>query len=303
VIIQRRRAFTLFQLLVLLAVLALLFALFLPAVAKIREAAARTQSQNNLKQLALASHNYYDANGSFPPGVDAKLHFSATAYLLPYIEQQNVYNQIDFKKAVDDKNNLGVAAIKIKTLINPNDPVEHVDKDFGGTNYLFSAGSEYALKENDGVFFENSKIKFPDISDGTSNTIMIGETLKGDGMEKATDVQRQYVLLKKEDLKDLTDDHGAKEWKDGKNIAGDRCKNWMDGRFLQGTFTATRTVNDEKPDVSCGGVGGLSGLRGISKGVNVAMCDGSVRFVNMDVKLSVWKAIATRAGGEVVPNF
>jgi type II secretory pathway pseudopilin PulG len=225
---QRRRAFTLFQLLVLLAVLALLFALFLPAVAKIRLAAARSQSQNNLKQLALACHNYYDANGSFPPGVDAKLHFSATAYLLPYIEQDNVYKQIDFKKPVDDKTNLAVAATRIKTLINPADPVEQVDKNFGGTNYLFSAGSDYALKENDGVFFENSKIKIPDIADGTSNTIMIGETLKGDSGTKATDVQRQHILLKKEDLKELTDDSGAKEWKDGKNIAGDRCKNWMD---------------------------------------------------------------------------
>src|SRR5258708_107528 len=96
----QRPALTLFQLLLLLAVLALAFALFLPAVQKIREAAARSQSANNLKQLALAGHNYYDANGSFPPGVDAKLHFSATAYLLPYIEQAAVYQGIDFKKPV-----------------------------------------------------------------------------------------------------------------------------------------------------------------------------------------------------------
>src|SRR5258708_3349223 len=172
---QRRSAFTLFQLLVVLALLALLFALFLPAVAKIRVAAARSQSQNNLKQLALACHNYYDTVNSFPPGVDAK-HFSAATYLLPYIEQDNVFKQIDMKKAITDKENLAVAAIKIKTFLNPSDDVQQVDKDFGGTNYLFSAGSQYDLKDNDGVFFEKSKIKFPDISDGTSNTVMIGET-------------------------------------------------------------------------------------------------------------------------------
>jgi prepilin-type processing-associated H-X9-DG protein len=77
----------------------------------------------------------------------------------------------------------------------------------------------------------------------------------------------------------------------------------MDGRFLQGTFTGTRRLNDQKPDVDCGGAGGLSGLRGLGRGVNVAMCDGSVHFVNMEVELSVWKALATRNGGEVIPNF
>jgi prepilin-type processing-associated H-X9-DG protein len=300
---KRRFAFTLFQLLVVLAVLALLFALFLPAIAKIRLAAARTQSQNNMKQLGLACHNYYDANNVFPPGVDAK-HFSTVTYLLPYIEQDNVSKQIDMKKPLTDKENLAVAATRIKVFLNPSDEVEQVDKDFGGTNYLFSAGSQYDLKDNDGVFFEKSKIKFPDITDGTSNTMMIGETLKGSGeVPKTAQVARQHVLLKKEDLKNLSDDSGVKDLADNKNIAADRCKNWMDGRFLQGTFTATRVIDDEKPDVDCAGAGGLSGLRGINKGANVAMCDGSVRFVNVGISLDVWKAIATRAGGEVVPNF
>ncbi len=299
---QRRQAFTLFQLLVILAVLALLFALFLPAVAKIRDSAARSQSANNLKQLGLACHNYYDVHGSFPAGVDGK-GFSATAYLLPYIEQAAVFQAIDFKKGLDDKDNLKTAATVIKTLLNPQDPVTQVDKDFGGTNYLFSAGSKYELKDNDGVFFKDSKVKFPDITDGTSNTMMIGETLKGDNTTKATDVHRQHVALKKDALKDLTDDSGAKEWKDDKSISGDRCKNWMDGHFLRGTFTGTRTLNDEKPDVDCGGMGGLSGLRGVNKGVNIAMCDGSVRFLQMTLSIDVWKALATRAGGEVIPNF
>src|SRR5207253_9056028 len=96
-----RPAFTLFQLLLVLAFLALLFALFLPAVAKVREAASRAQSQNNLKQIGLAAHSYYDANGHFPSGNDDN-NFSAVAYLLPYVEQQNIYQMIDFKKPMDD---------------------------------------------------------------------------------------------------------------------------------------------------------------------------------------------------------
>jgi prepilin-type processing-associated H-X9-DG protein len=74
----------------------------------------------------------------------------------------------------------------------------------------------------------------------------------------------------------------------------------MDGRFLQGTFTATRKVNDEKPDVDCGGAGGLSALRGLGDGINMALCDGSVRFLNAKISLTTWKAAATRGGGEVL---
>src|SRR5262245_11772201 len=94
---SQHSGFTLFQLLILLALFLILFALLLPAVAKVRSAAARAQSQNNLKQIAIAFHNYHDANGKFPAGVDAN-GFSASAYLLPYIEQQNVFQQVDFKK-------------------------------------------------------------------------------------------------------------------------------------------------------------------------------------------------------------
>ncbi len=113
-----RSGFTLFELLILLALFVVLFALMLPAVAKVRMAAARTQSQNNLKQIGLAIHNYYDTNGKMPSGVDAK-GFSASAYLLPYIEQQNVYNLIDFKKPFDDKANAPARADRTQGLPQP----------------------------------------------------------------------------------------------------------------------------------------------------------------------------------------
>jgi competence protein ComGC len=180
----KRTAFTLFQLLVILAVLALLFALFLPAIAKMQARAAQMESQNNLKQLALASQNYEATNGTLPSGVDAK-GFSAATQLLPYVEQAQLWQQIDFKKSVDDADNRKVAATVVKLFLQKSDPLDHVDKDFGATNYLFNAGSKYDLKDNDGVFYKNSKTKLTDIVDGTSNTLMIGETLKGDGTTKA----------------------------------------------------------------------------------------------------------------------
>jgi prepilin-type N-terminal cleavage/methylation domain-containing protein/prepilin-type processing-associated H-X9-DG protein len=298
---KKRTGFTLFELLTVLALLGLLFALLLPAVQKVRQAASRTQSANNLKHYGLACHNYHDTYQSFPPGVDSN-GFSALAHLLPFIEQNNLFQQIDFNKPITDKANAAAAEVTIKICLNPQDPVQNVKKDRGATNYLFSAGTKPSLEENDGIFFQNSKIKVANITDGLSNTFMIGETLKGDGGTKAVDVNRQYVLLKDKDaLKNLKDNAGAEDWKDSKNIVGDRGASWMDGRFLQGTFTGTRSINDERPDVSCDYAGGLSCLRTLSDGVNVAFCDGSVRYVRNNVKFEVLKLLISRDDGQVIP--
>src|SRR4029077_1560939 len=137
---------------------------------------------------------------------------------------------------------------------------------------LFNAGSKPDLDKNNGIFFLSSKVIISDITDGTSNTLMSGDTLRGDGGKQAVDVRRQYVLLGKDALAGLMDDSGVDDFKNNKNIAGNRCASWMDGRFLQGTFTGTRLVNDDKPDVDCGGMGGLSALRSMPGAfVNVSM--------------------------------
>ncbi len=287
---QVRSAFTLFQLLIIIAILAILIGLLLPAVQKVREAANRTQSQNNLKQLGLAMHNYNDTYNLLPPGVDDK-HFSAATKLLPFIEQQNLYQQIDFKKSIDDKANAPWRGVNIKTFLSPQDPIVQVKPEWGATNYLF----------NDLAYFLNSKSKIPGtFTDGTSNTIAIGETLKGDGKTKAVDVRRQYVRLKKEDLKNTGPDTGVQYFKDNKNIAGDRCASWMDGRFLQGTFNGKLRINDERPDVSCGGVSGVSALRSYNRYVQVGMFDGSVRTVDQGVSHKTWKAAMTPSAGDIL---
>ena len=300
-----RSGFTLFQLLAVIAVIAILIGLLLPAVQKVREAAARISSSNNLKQIALAAHSYHDANNAFPPGCDAQ-NFSAAVHLLPYIEQDNLYKSIDLTKSVDDKANADARKVVIKTFLSPMDSVTKVKDEYGPTNYLFNAGSKTDLADNDGIFYRDSKITLADITDGTSNTLLAGETLKGDGGMKATDVRRQYVLLKKAALKDIKSNAGVEDFKDDKNIAGDRCASWMDGRFLQGTFTGTRVLNDPKPDVSCGGDGGLSGLRSLNQGVLVGMADGSVRFISEKangVEPNVWKLLTSRNDGNPIPDF
>jgi type II secretory pathway pseudopilin PulG len=284
-----RRGFTLFQLLVVLAILMILFALLLPALAKARLAQVRAQATNNVKQLCLAMHNYHDSYGALPPGVDDN-HFSVASKFLPFVEQDNLFKQIDFKKSIDDKANAEARKVRVKVFLSTADPVETVKPEWGATNYLF----------NDRLFFLNSKTNFLNITDGTSFTIALGETLKGDGMNKATDVKRQYVLLKKEDLKSVGPDSGVKYFKESKNVAGDRCASWMDGRFLQGTFNGKLRPNDERPDVSCGGVSGVSALRSLDDKVIVGMADGSARMVKDKISPQTWQAAITPAGGEVL---
>jgi type II secretory pathway pseudopilin PulG len=284
---RNRPAFTLFQLLVVLAILLLLFALLLPALVKARADAARAKATNNLKQLVLGLHNYNDTYGFLPAGVDDQ-HFSAASKLLPFIEQQQVYNRIDFKKSIDDKVNAEMRKVKIKTFLSTADPIQSVKPEWGATNYLF----------NDKAFFLNSKERIPaSFPDGLSNTIAIGETLKGDGQTKPVDVKRQYVLLKKDDLKATGPNTGVKYFKDDKNIAGDRCASWMDGRFLQGTFNSRLQPNDERPDVSCGGVSGVSALRSFDKFVLVGLGDGSARSVKNTISKMTWQHAIDPADG------
>ncbi len=306
---HQRPGFTLFELLVVVAIFAILLGLFLPAVFKVRQAAERMQSINNMKQIGLACFNYESTYTSFPPGVDDN-HFGASARLLPFIEQNQVFSQIDFKKPIDDAANLPMRKLVIKIFTDQEDPIPPLGPglEFGPTNYLFNAGSKPDIeadpKKTDGVFYTNSKTKLTEITDGTSNTLLLGQTLRGDGGKQATDVRRQYVVLDKSALKGLKDEAGVQEFKDNKNIAGNRGSSWMDGRFLQGLFTGTRVANDEKPDVDCGGIGGLSALRSMpGTSVNVGMCDGSVRTITKELKLDVWNRLTSRNDGQPIPEF
>jgi prepilin-type processing-associated H-X9-DG protein len=201
---------------------------------------------------------------------------------------------------VDAQQNKITATTKILVFISPLDPLSGKGGQSGPLNYLFSAGTKHSLENNNGIFFKNSKIQLAAVPDGTSNTFMIGETLIGDGSDKAKTVKRQHVVLDAMALKDLNDNSGVKLFEANENIAGDRGHHWIQGKFLQGTFTGTLPINDAKPDVSCGGAGGLSALRTLGKGVNISMGDGSVRFVSLKVSMQVWQAACTRDGGEAV---
>lgn len=371
----RRPGFTAVDLLIVLALIGVLAGLLLTVLVKARVASGRTQSMNNLKQIALATHIYHDTNLVLPAGND-KNNYSAFARLLPYLEQANL--QIDFSKPVDDPANDNVRAVRIALFLSPLDPQKTVVANRGATNYLFCAGSKPGLKDNNGAFCQDSEVTLTQITNanGCATTLMAAETLKGDGGDKAVDVHRQHVLLKLEAPKkapppkvdearvkqwiadlgsdqfevrkkateeleklgeaiepalkkaqenkstlevskrldqllqkiarerlerqqgpiNLKDEAGVADWKDGTHIAGDRGSSWLDGRFLQTTFTATRPFNDSRPDVSAMGRGGLSAMRNLGSPVILtAFCDGHVQAIPVTFDLKTWKLTANWA--------
>jgi prepilin-type N-terminal cleavage/methylation domain-containing protein/prepilin-type processing-associated H-X9-DG protein len=192
-----RRAFTLIELLVTIAVIAVLMGLLLPAIQKVRESANRLKCQNNLKQIGLAMQNYHDTTGALPPGYRSAMPFTdgATdtapgwgwaAYLLPYIEQGNLGRELRFDQPVQ---NSPAIQTMVKLYVCPSDSTPAsafpVTDGFGATICLAAPTSYAACCGNDasdttgpdgsGVFFRNSDLRISQISDGTSNTMLIGE--------------------------------------------------------------------------------------------------------------------------------
>jgi prepilin-type N-terminal cleavage/methylation domain-containing protein/prepilin-type processing-associated H-X9-DG protein len=192
-----RNGFTLIELLVVVAIISVLIGLLLPAVQKVREAANRLKCQNNLKQFGLALHSYHDSYQSFPPGYRALVPYydGATdstpgwgwaAFLLPYIEQNNAYRQLNFNQPVQ-----GSSAITtiVKIYLCPSDIAPDaafpVPDGFGDTICLATPSSYAACVGADesattgatglGIFYRNSRTRVSDITDGTSSTILIGE--------------------------------------------------------------------------------------------------------------------------------
>jgi prepilin-type N-terminal cleavage/methylation domain-containing protein/prepilin-type processing-associated H-X9-DG protein len=208
---MRRRlappGFTLIELLVVIAIIGILVALLLPAVQAAREAARRTKCSNHLRQWGLALVNYHDTFGTFPmanaQNYAPNLHgWSAQSRLLPFVEQVNLQNTIDFSQPAftgpwstltPNPNFLTTFATPFEVLFCPSDPAPKVNIGSGGAvyagiNYFASTGSgtnaHYDIRwRTDGLVHENSGIRYSDVLDGSSNTVFLSESVRSVGAD------------------------------------------------------------------------------------------------------------------------
>jgi prepilin-type N-terminal cleavage/methylation domain-containing protein/prepilin-type processing-associated H-X9-DG protein len=334
----RHPGFTLIELLVVIAIIAILIGLLLPAVQKVRGAAARIQCANNLKQIGLACHNYMDANNGLPPngnyvwngsGVTTTNAWSAAARILPQIEQENLFRGINF--AVSYNVQTGISSKRVGTFMCPsevNDKGQGTDPTYGNKhwpiNYALNLGTWPVLtakgsgmQTGDGAFGPNRGYRPADFTDGMSNTLAATEvkafTNRVTGASNATTYSPPPPPP--------ADAAAVLSYPLGTfNPSAFTHVEWVDGKVHETGFTTALTPNTKVAYTSGGAVYDVDFVTATESspgdtyaavtarsfhegGVNALFMDGSVRFVRDTVPLATWRALGTRSGGEVVTDY
>ncbi|MFO0935929.1 MAG: DUF1559 domain-containing protein [Gemmataceae bacterium] len=330
-----RHAFTLIELLVVIAIIAILIGLLLPAVQKVRGAAARIQCANNLKQVGLAMHSYMDAFNSLPANgeyrysgsaVTATNAWSGMAKLLPQIEQENLFRGIDFTTSYHSQ--VGISSKRVATYVCPseiNDFGYGTDSVYGHKhwpiNYALNEGTwavltakSTAMRMGDGAFGPNRGFRPGDFTDGMSNTLAAAEVKAKTPRLNGSDSAKVYATLP---VPPSTPAELLAYSFASFNPNAFTHVEWVDGKVHETGFTTLFTPNTNVA-YSTGGVtydvdavlatesnpgdtlAAVTARSFHTGGVNSLLMDGSVRFISNNVALSTWRALGTRSGGEVI---
>ncbi len=317
-----QRAFTLVELLVVIAIIGVLVGLLLPAVQAAREASRRMSCSNNVKQLGLAMHMHHDTYGYFPsqreqanapvpPPQQSWYRWSSLALLTPFLEQSAIFEAVDLEKPLylfSMGPPPGVAVnpdlrdpirTRVQTFLCPSDVYDRVVPDWGSTNYVTCNGSgrDGGQYENaDGMFYIDSRKRFRDLLDGSSNTAALAETLVGSGLSNSTrGVANETADAPIAMVWNAASTDASEPWclNDASPVIFKRGEKWADGAVSETGYHHFRSPNPIENDCYGRFVAHKAARSRHVGGITLLLADGSVRFVTNSVERELWQNLAS----------